>query len=75
MTNSSKKVVRYHAGSQIVLGMGKPAFCKPIDHPDKARVSNTTTVMTSPVVAYDEASGVIETENTLYMPFTRELKE
>ena len=75
MTEQSKKVVRYKAGTQVVREVGMPAFLKPIDHPDSDRVSNTKTVLTSAVVRYDAASGAIETENTLYLPLVTELKE
>lgn len=71
----TKQVVRYKAGSQLVPGIGYSACLRPIDHPDRGRVSNTRAVRTSRVVRYDKASGAIETENTLYLPFTTELTE
>jgi len=75
MNTTEKKVVRYKAGTQAVLGVGQSAFLHPIDHPDSSRVSNTKLVMTSAVIRYDPASGAIETENTLYIPFKTELSE
>jgi hypothetical protein len=58
----SKKVV-YYTGDVGLLGVGHGAYLKPINHPN---VSNEKVVRTSKVVAFDEASGVIETENTIY---------
>lgn len=63
-----KKVVHYEAGTELICGIGGRAMLKPLDHPDKANVSNTTLAMTSRIVAYDDKTGLIETEHTLYKP-------
>lgn len=51
--------------------VGYPAHLTPIDHPNHIEghdVSNTRMVSTSKVIAYDEITGRIETQNTIYMP-------
>lgn len=66
----SKKTVHYDKkmGVQMVQYLdGQSALLYPIDHPD-TRVSNTTSAITSKVVSYDEATGVLETQNTIYVP-------
>lgn len=71
---TAKKVVHYKPGTQIIHGFGdhKIATLHPVDHPDSERVSNTKNVRTSFVLAYDEPSGTIETENTIYIPQRKE---
>lgn len=68
MSTATKKLVMYDPSSVlggIVVGSG--AFVKPLNHPDKANVSNTKLVYTSPVVTIG-LHGIFETENTRYMP-------
>lgn len=57
-----KKIVHYE-GEAVILDIGYCAFLKPTDHPN---VSNQKVVKTTPVVAYDEQTGEIETLNTIY---------
>lgn len=43
----------------------------PVNHPnhlDGHNVTNCNTVRTSRVLSHDEATGRIETQNTIYMP-------
>ena len=47
--------------------IGESAALYPVDHPSPY-VSNTRVATTSAVVSYDEATGELETENTIYMP-------
>jgi len=63
-----KKVVHYESGTAFVNGLGGRAILKPINHPDRERVSNTTLALTGRVVAYNAGTGRIETENTIYKP-------
>ena len=63
-----KQQVRFiRAVRPITVGM--PAFVDPVDHPSDL-VSNTTTVITSPVVGIlDMTDGIVtrfETANTVY---------
>lgn len=62
-----KRFVHY-IGTPSILGIGKPAYLTPVDHPDRENVSNNHPVQTSPVVVYDAESGYIETKNTRYVP-------
>lgn len=67
--NASKKIVHYQNGAALI---GPPenlrAWLQPVDHPDTDNVDNGSTARTSPVIAYDLDSGLIETERTIYMP-------
>jgi hypothetical protein len=66
-----KKLVIYDPASVVGdIVVGVPALVKPINHPDKANVSNTKLVATSNVVALG-LYGIFETENTRYVPETR----
>jgi len=56
------KTVVHYIGKPMV---GKQAVLWPIDHPT---CSNQGLVRTSAVQRFDEASGTIETENTIYVP-------
>jgi hypothetical protein len=47
------------------VGFGK-AFLIPVDHPNERL--NGKIVMTSGIEKFDEATGRIETRNTIYMP-------
>lgn len=67
MTEKAKQVIRYRAGTQIVRQLGEAAFLR--------TVGQSQTVVTKPVLRYDPASGAIETETTMYLPFVTELKE
>ena len=65
----AKRTVRYIQGSLLMEPrIGGGAFVRPLDHPDGENVSNTQHVYTSNVVAYDPATGVIETANSRYVP-------
>lgn len=67
----SKPVVAYtEAGLH-----GTACWLMPVDHPNHLEghsVSNTRVVRTSPVVASDLATGRIETQNTVYMPYNED---
>jgi hypothetical protein len=68
MTTTTKPTVRYRG---TAIRMGDFAFLHPIDHANHVagqRVSNTTTVCTSRVLSWDEQTGRIETEYTVYVP-------
>lgn len=69
-TPISKKVVYYKAGTQLVQGIGKPAFVKPEGNPEIRQMS---VLVTSNVERYDAASGTIETAISIYIPFVTEL--
>ena len=59
----------HYKGSAVVIG--SRALLHPVDHPNHLpdhRVSNTHEVWTSTVLEHDEATGRIETKNTIYMP-------
>lgn len=64
----SKKVVHYDADRGVMEGPSDGMILYPIDHPDSERVSNRKGVLTSPVLSFNEESGVIETANTIYHP-------
>lgn len=64
----SKKIVHYDADRGVMEGPSNGMILYPVDHPDSDHVSNRTAVLTSPVVSFDEESGVIETTNTIYHP-------
>ena len=59
----TKKIVHYDV-SYGVFPIGDRVVLHPINHTD----SNTSHVLTSPVVTQDFTTGVIETENTIYKP-------
>lgn len=66
---NEKKIVRYKEVKFLVEGgVNARALVLPVDHPDTDRVSNEDFAITSMVVAYDEATEVFETENTVYVP-------
>lgn len=65
---SNKRSVQYDVEQDVVIELGRRAFVFPIDHTDSENVSNTTHVLTSPVVKYDKQTGVFETENSIYHP-------
>lgn len=71
----TKKVVRYKKGTLSVSENRKFAMLFPINHPDRSRVSNTKFIITSRPVRFDESAEILETENTLYVPFKEELIE
>lgn len=50
---------------------GRRAIVWPFDHPDSERVSNTKSVLTTPVVKVN-ADGSFETANSLYVPNRKE---
>jgi len=62
-----KPTVRYHKNSLVFMGLNNSAYLLPIDHPSE-RVSNTCAVQTSNVISFDEATGRLETQNTVYIP-------
>lgn len=68
MFRLDKQRVHYDKGrgtTEIVVGESCTLY--PLDHPSPY-VSNTTYAYTSPVVAYDSATGEIETQNMVYIP-------
>ena len=60
-----KKTVHYSSAIQIKVG--SPAYVFPIDHSDAVNVSNKKMVLTSPVIAYNEHTGMFITMNTIYV--------
>jgi hypothetical protein len=60
-----KKTVHYSSAIQIKVG--SPAYVFPIDHPDAVNVSNKKMVLTTPVLAYNEHTGIFITMNTIYV--------
>jgi hypothetical protein len=68
MTTANKKIVHY-VGKPIFYGeLEHGAQIYPVDHPDRARVSNYKVAWTSSVLSYDPVTGRMETLNTVYMP-------
>lgn len=63
----NKRIVHYD-DSKPVQEVGERVILHPINHPDTINVSNTTTVITSKVVSWNKETGVIETQNTVYIP-------
>jgi hypothetical protein len=61
-----KPVVRYRGTARPLMVSGT-AWLQPIDHPS-AYISNTKMVMTTKVLSWDEVTGRIETQNTIYLP-------
>lgn len=47
---------------------GERALVRPLDHPQRALVSNKSVALTSTVLSYDPQTGEFETENTRYRP-------
>lgn len=71
----TKPTVHY-IGKVVFNGIGYGAFLTPIDHKNHLvghSVSNHKEVLTSPVISYDEASGRLETQNTVYEPATKSM--
>ena len=64
-----KKIVHYDDKLGFTKN-GDRVILFPIDHPDKHKVSNTTSVLTSNVIHIDKKTGIIETENSVYIPIT-----
>lgn len=64
-----KKIVHYD-DAQGYKKFGDRVILYPIDHPEKSMVSNTTSVLTSNVIHIDKKTGIIETENSVYIPIT-----
>jgi hypothetical protein len=62
-----KPVVHYDPDKYVNIQVGYSAFVTPFDHPGED-VSNTKTVITSPVRTYDQSTGEFETLNTIYKP-------
>ena len=63
-----KKTVRYSGEKPVGVVVGQSTYLTPVDHPDTLNVSNNKLVRTSRVVAFDEATGRVETLNTIYIP-------
>lgn len=66
-----KPVVHYKLPIPEYLEIGSRVLVHPIDHPSPY-VSNTKSVITSPVVAI-QGCGVFATENTIYQPANEEV--
>lgn len=64
-----KKTVKYIPGTVLnaEVIVGQPCILFPINH-DNGLVSNKKFARTTPVVDYDINTGVVETENTIYVP-------
>ena len=60
-----KNIVYYRPSPYDYIHVDRPAFVRPLNHPDRENVSNTTTVRTSIVISIDQTS--FETENSLYI--------
>lgn len=61
-----KPIVLYRTNRNQVIKPGQPALVWPVDHPSPL-VSNTTAVLTSPVISIGPM-GQFETMNTRYYP-------
>jgi len=59
-----KPIVQYFSSNHNYIQKGKRAMVQPVDHPGEL-VSNTTMVITSPVV--EVGATWFETENTRYI--------
>ena len=66
--NATKQVVHYSEIAPTHISEGSRVFLVPIAHPDTTNVTNGNLVYTSPVVSYEEETGIIETANTVYVP-------
>lgn len=65
----TKPIVHYK--NAVTLGVNVSAYLEPVDHPNHIPghdVSNEMPVRTSKVVEINEATGIIETRNTMYVP-------
>lgn len=68
-----KQVVKYSSvtfPSAVIAGLdvvGTSAYVVPVDHPS-IWVTNGKVATTSPIVEYDETTGIFETLNTVYVP-------
>lgn len=62
-----KQVVKYSALLHTPV-IGESCMVVPADHPDTINVTNGELAYTSRVVSYDEATGLFETQNTVYVP-------
>lgn len=63
-----KPIVQYRGEA---VPFGGSALLFPVDHPNHLEghdVSNTKMATTSKVISWDESSGRIETQNTVYYP-------
>lgn len=71
-TVERRPMVRYRADKTHRYQIGQPAYCYPLDHPDRERVTGDgeTPVFTSPVVAVNHVTGEFWTNNTHYVPVT-----
>ena len=67
MNASEKKILYYKPGTSLVRAVGQPAFVRSLANAD---IPNDRQIITSDVVAYDAASGCIETLICFYIPFT-----
>lgn len=68
---SDKKIVQYTRASFYGDPVGKNIRVYTIDHPDiNEFIQSRLGLNTSTVVSYDETTGHIETQNTLYVPAT-----
>lgn len=68
----NKPVVRYDRNQFVSAKVGEPALLVPLDHPrDGHGLHNGHLVTTSTVIKYNQDSGVIETRNTIYCPYSQ----
>jgi hypothetical protein len=65
---TEKKRVHYDSTFTPYKYFGNGVILKPLDHPDSENVSNTCPVRTSAVINWDKETGIIETQNTIYIP-------
>lgn len=63
-----KQVAYYDPELTVYIEVGKGALVWPVQHPNRLEVTCTKHALTSPVVIYNEATGVFETLNTRYIP-------
>lgn len=69
-TTPSKPTVKYSGKATPFVGC---AVLRPVDHPNHLAghdASNEHPVRTSRVISWDEETGRIETQNTIYVPET-----
>ena len=65
----NKPIVHYKSPA-IKNGIDR-ALLYPVDHPnhlDGHNISNNKQVLTSKIISWDEITGRIETQNTIYIP-------
>ncbi len=68
-SNSQNKPVVHYINLGVPIQVGERAVVQPVDHPS-SEVSNKHPVLTTVVRAFDEVTGIFETNNHIYHPET-----